>query len=118
MTCSRHSYLWLLLLFLVLTAIDATSTYFLAARGLKPSPKTSFFGTMMYSMTVTGWVYLDRRSRALNLPFEFDTFMFFAWIIVLPYYLYRTRRWRGLLLAAAIWALFVTPAIVTVLARV
>jgi hypothetical protein len=76
MTCSRHSYLWLLLLFLVLTAIDATSTYFLAARGLKPSPETSFFGTMMYSMTVTGWVYLDRRSRALNLPFEFDTFMF------------------------------------------
>ena len=116
MTFSRYNCLWLLVL-LVLTAIDATSTYFLAARGLKPSPETSFYGTMIHRMTVTGWVYLDRRFRELKLPFEFDAFMFFAWALVLPYYLYRTRRWRGLLLAAAIWALVVTPAITTVLAR-
>jgi hypothetical protein len=39
----------------------------------------------MYRLIVTGWVYLDRRCRALSLPFEFDAFMFFAWIILLPY---------------------------------
>jgi hypothetical protein len=108
MSLSRHGYL---------TAIDATSTYFLAARGLRTSPKASLFGTMVYRLTITGWVYLDRRSRALNLPFEFDAFMFIAWIIVLLYYLYRTRGWRGLLLAAAIGTPVVTPAILTVLAR-
>jgi hypothetical protein len=117
MSLSRHGYLWLFLPLLVLTAIDATSTYFLAARGLRTSPKASLFGTMVYRLTITGWVYLDRRSRALNLPFEFDAFMFIAWIIVLLYYLYRTRGWRGLLLAAAIGTPVVTPAILTVLAR-
>ena len=116
-TLSRHSYLWLLLLVAVLTAIVATSSYFLAVRGLKPSNEAFFFETTMYRLIVTGWVYLDRRCRALSLPFEFDAFMFFAWIILLPFYLYRTRRRRGLLFAGAILVLTVAPAAISVLAR-
>jgi hypothetical protein len=117
MTLSRHGYLWLLLLVAVLTAIVATSSYFLAVRGLKPSNEAFFFETTMYRLIVTGWVSLDRRCRALSLPFEFDAFMFFAWIILLPYYLYRTRRRRGLLFAGAILVLTVAPAAISVLAR-
>jgi len=71
----------------VLTAIVATSSYFLAVRGLKPSNEAFFFETTMYRLIVTGWVSLDRRCRALRLPFEFDAFMFFARIILLPYYI-------------------------------
>jgi hypothetical protein len=44
--------------------------------------------------------------------------MFFAWIIMLPYYLFRTRRWRGPLVAAAVLALAVTPAIISVFVRI
>jgi hypothetical protein len=68
----------LLLPVVVLTAIVATSSYFLAVRGLKPSNEAFFFETTMYRLIVTGWVYLDRRCRTLSLPFEFYAFKFFC----------------------------------------
>src|SRR5438105_15715445 len=67
---------------------------------------------------VVWWVYVDRQRRVLELPFEFDAFVFFAWVFVFPYYLYRTRRARGLLLAAAIYALSVTPSVIVIAIRV
>jgi hypothetical protein len=61
MTLSRHSYLWLLLLVAVLTAIVATSSYFLAVRGLKPSNEAFFFETTMYRFDCD-WMGLSRQA--------------------------------------------------------
>ena len=56
----------------------------------------------------------DRRKRGLRVPHEFDTFVFFAWPAVVPYYLYRSRGRRGLLLGAGIWALYIAPYVTSV----
>jgi len=51
----------------------------------------------------------DRRARAFDVPFEFDAFVFWAWPVVVPYYLYRSRGGRGLLLALSICGLYRVP---------
>jgi len=63
-------------------------------------------------------VFEDRRKRGFRVPFEFDAFVFFAWPIVVPYYLYRTRGARGLLLAAGFYALVILPLVVGIVARI
>ncbi len=62
------------------------------------------------------WVRMDRRNRQLNLPFEFDAFVFFGWPVALPYYLYRTRRNKGLIIVAVIFALYIAPIVILAIA--
>jgi hypothetical protein len=51
-----------------------------------------------FALVLIAWVRADRRVHEFQSPFEFDVFLFFAWPVVVPYYLYRTRGGRGLLL--------------------
>jgi hypothetical protein len=57
------------------------------------------------------WAAIDRRSRSFSVPFEFDAFVFFAWVVVVPYYLLKTRGTRGLIGAIGFWALAITPTV-------
>ena len=57
------------------------------------------------------WAALDRRSRSYSVPFEFDAFVFFAWVVVVPYYLLKTRGARGLISAVGFWALAILPTV-------
>lgn len=79
--------------------------------------KAEVLGSLSWQLFVALWVYIDRRARHLSLPFEFNTFVFFAWPLVLPYYLYKSRGARGFLVAAFIFALGFTPNIVAVILR-
>jgi len=47
-------------------------------------------------------VEADRKALKRAAPFEFSAFMFFVWWVLLPVYLYQTRRWCGLALAVCI----------------
>jgi|HubBroStandDraft_4_1064222.scaffolds.fasta_scaffold102735_2 hypothetical protein len=62
--------------------------------------------------TLSWWLCADRNGRRFSAPYEFETFAFFAWPMVVPYYLYRTRRGRGLLLFFAVGELFIPPYVV------
>lgn len=42
-------------------------------------------------------VYADAQSRGKSLCYDYDTFAFFAWPLVVPYYLFQTRGARALL---------------------
>jgi len=68
-----------------------------------------------FGLILTWWVYTDRGTRNLRLPFEFEYFVLFAWPVVVPYYLYRRLRWRGLLFGLAIWGLYGAPYLVSTL---
>src|SRR5262249_7975177 len=72
----------------------------------------------LVSRLLVGWcVLMDRRARGVGMPFEFEAFVVFVWPFVLAYYLYRTRRAKGLLLALGFWLLSVAPAMVTDISR-
>ena len=70
-----------------------------------------------FDLVLVWWVYVDRRRRGFSVPFEFEAFVFFAWPIVVPYYLVRTRGLRGLVLVAGVYTLAILPLVVGIVAR-
>ena len=107
------SFIPLILLTLVLTAARGV----LASHNLSMPGELASLGSVSQQLFVALWVYLDRQGRRLNLPFEFEAFVFFAWPILLPYYLVKSRGARGLLLTALFFALLVLPSVVALFVR-
>lgn len=110
------SVLRLLLFLLTLAAIYAIGLSVLAFHGYAARPEASatLWG-LEFQTLLALWVRTDRRTRnLLNFPFEFEAFVFFAWPVAVPYYLYRTRDKGSLIGAtAAIYVLYVAPAVIS-----
>ena len=102
----------LLIPLFLLTAISAVGLFLLAFRGRHASDSTLLLATLGFRLMVGYWVIVDARAQRYHPSFDFGAFLFFAWPLVLPYYLYRTRGARGLLFGAAILALAVVPEVV------
>ena len=102
----------------VLTTIFTLGRWFAAVHNLVAPETTELLWNFEISLVLAWWVRIDRQIRGLSVPFEFDAFVFFAWPLLVPYYLYRTRRARGLLLAAGIYGLLLTPFITAEIARI
>ncbi len=83
--------------------------------GEYPSVGADFIYSLSFTLLLMWWVYVDRHKRRYPAPFEFEAFVFFAWIVVLPFYLIHTRRWKGLPLIASLYVAFWFPNIVDVL---
>lgn len=97
---------------LLLTVIVTATRVVLASHRLVMPGESAMLESLFQQLVFAIWVYLDRRGRQLRLPFEFDAFVFFAWPIALPYYLVKSRGARGILLFAALLALFIIPSVV------
>lgn len=98
-----------LLLLITLTFIYSVGLAVLASRGIGAPDESSLFWRFTLALFMVRWAAIDRRSRSFSVPIEFDAFVFFAWALVVPYYLFKTRGARGLLNALGFWALAVTP---------
>ena len=79
-----------------------------------PGHTTRMWGFFL-GLLLAWWVYSDRRARGVGMPFEFEAFVVFLWPVVLPYYLYRTRGWWGLMLGVGFWALYLVPSVASLL---
>lgn len=112
------SALRLLLLLAILTAIYATGLSILGSHGYAARPEAAaLLRGFEFQVLLAIWVRMDRRHRTLSLPFEFDAFVFFGWPVVVPYYLYRTRGGRGVMITVAIYSLYVAPEVVSTIVR-
>ena len=94
-----------------LTFIYSVGLAVLASRGVSAPYGSSLFWRFAFALFMVRWVAIDRRSRSFSVPFEFDAFVFFAWVLVVPYYLLKTRGPRGLISAMGFWALAITPSL-------
>lgn len=59
-----------------------------------------------WSLVVSSWVTADARKRGRQLCYDYDSFVYFAWPVVVPVYLFQTRGTRAfltLLCFAGIW---------------
>jgi len=102
------------LILVILTAVYATGLWVLASHGRAAPPKaTELLWSFEFQVLLSIWVRIDRRSRNVSLPFEFDAFVFFGWPLVVPYYLYRTRGMRGLIITGAVYSLFIAPPVIS-----
>ena len=84
------------LLWLSLAAL-ASAAAFAEARGATALRASTLTGRFAVSIILVSWVYADGQSRGKSLCYDFDTFVFFAWPLVVPYYLFQTRGARALL---------------------
>ena len=102
----------------LLTAISAVGLFLLAFRSRTPSDSTQLLSTFVFRLMVVCWVQVDARAQRYHAPFDFGAFLFFAWPLVVPYYLYRTRGARGLLFSAGILALAIVPDVAAQVIRI
>lgn len=114
----RLSVLWSPLTWLVFTAILLTiEASWFAYVGAEGPVRTDQAWGLVSRVLVGWWVLIDRRARGVGMPYEFEAFVVFVWPFVLAYYLYRTRRAKGLLVALGLWLLSEMPGMVTDISR-
>jgi len=102
-----------------LTILFASGLSVNAAHGVFViSGATRRFWSLLFGLILVCWLRADRPGRSFNAPYEFDMFAWAAWPIVVPYYLYRTRGGRGLLLVAVMLGLLVAPIVIAAFAFV
>ena len=80
------------------------------ASGLRPDgmfpPSAEYISRIALALVVSSWVIADARKRQRRVCYDYDSLVFFAWPIVVPVYLFRTRGFRAfltLLCFAGIW---------------
>jgi len=56
-----------------------------------------YLSRVAFSLIMASWVIADAHKRPYRLFYDYDSLVFFAWPIVLPIYLFRTRGWRAFL---------------------
>lgn len=93
----------------------SVNTY-LALKGYALSQSTGSLWTFTLSYIIAWGVESDRKLIRFSAPFEFSAFVFFAWPIVVPYYLFKTRGWSGLGSGIALLAAAILPDLATVAA--
>jgi hypothetical protein len=69
-----------------------------------------------FSFVVACGVEADRRGRSVGSSYEYAAYVFFLWPVVLPIYLFQTRRWRGLAVALGVIMLSEVPSFVALIA--
>lgn len=96
----------------VLLAIATAFWVLMTMRGVEISNGPAALYNAAFGYLVAWGVELDRKAVGISAPFEYGAFMFFLWWILLPFYLFQSRRWRGVAVAIAILLVSSLPSIV------
>ena len=94
---------------LLLVALHTSNRVVSGYDGEYPSAEADVIYAIGFAGLRTWWVHADRRERRQPVPFEFEAFVFFAWVVVVPVYLIQTRRWWGLPLIGCLYGGFWLP---------
>jgi len=65
----------------MLTLASAVGRTVLAVRGIPLTPETGRLDSFVFHLVLALWVRSDRQARNFRVPFEFDAFVFFAWLV-------------------------------------
>ncbi len=94
---------------LLLVAVHSAYSATMAAYGEYTSDEADTVFNLGFVLLLMWWVYVDRHRRHYPVPFEFEAFVFFAWPLVVPYYLFRTRGIRAAPLCIALGVAYLIP---------
>jgi len=90
---------------LMFSIYESLHTYY----GADTPARAEVLWAIGFSFFTAWWVYVDRRQRQYAASFSFDALVLFLWPIVLPYYTYQTRGFKGLFLGLGFWVLYNVP---------
>jgi hypothetical protein len=68
--------------------------------------RAELVSSVVLPLVIASWVMADARKRGRPLCYDYDSFVYFAWPVVVPLYLFQTRGVRAfltLLCFAGIW---------------
>lgn len=51
---------------------------------IQPLEEIQGLRMILFGLTLTWWLYANRQARRFSAPYEFETFAFFAWPVVVP----------------------------------
>ena len=86
------------------------------AHGLQPSHFIAYGWPAVFLILLALWLVEDSKSfPAIYRPFEFGFLVYLLFPLYLSYYLWRTRRFVGLLLLAGLLALFLLGSLAQIL---
>lgn len=74
-------------------------------------PSATLYNASFAYLVALG-VEFDRKALGRPAPFEYSAFVFFLWWVMLPVYLFQTRRWRGLAIALLLLLISSLPSFV------
>jgi len=98
---------WLLATLVAVAVLGAGYEALFHWHATEPRDYTLYLWHFVFVILLALWIDADSRDRpAIYRPFEFGYLLLFLWLPYLPYYLWRTRRARGLALLAGFLALF------------
>lgn len=71
--------------------------YYAVVAGQGETPGLAVGYAYLYSLNsaIAYWVVCDRWRRGYSTIFEYDTFVFFGYFFMIPYYCFRSRGWKG-----------------------
>jgi hypothetical protein len=85
---------WLFLLGFLLLLGAARGVY--SAQGLAPSARFEALGVLGFVTFVWYWIKQECQPHGVAFPIDLALFMSLLWFFLVPYYLWRGQRWRGL----------------------
>ncbi|MDB6067884.1 MAG: hypothetical protein JWR26_4092 [Pedosphaera sp.] len=100
-----------LMLWLYMLALGVTAA--LSPGGHLPW-EVSFVSQLALSIVVASWVLADARKRERRLCYDYDSWVFFAWPVVVPVYLFQTRGPRAFLTLLCFGSLLLIAVVVAV----
>ena len=84
----------LLYSFLIITQI--IDGIYLPSR-IRPLPAFTFLRALMFLWIIGWWLQRDSRKRNVKWILDMGMFLYIAWPIIMPYYLFKTRGIKGFL---------------------
>jgi hypothetical protein len=79
------------------------------AAGVEPAPAIWMFVTSAPAICVFLWLQKDAARTHVGSVLDLGYFLFLAWPVVLPWYLVKTRGWKGLITLGGMLALVCAP---------
>jgi peptidoglycan/LPS O-acetylase OafA/YrhL len=99
--------MWLLAALVAVSVIGAGYEVVFHLHHADPRPGALYLWDFIFGILLALWIDADSKEHSeIYRPYEFGYLLLFLWLPYLPYYLWRTRRARGLLLLGGFLALF------------
>ncbi|MCC6609750.1 MAG: hypothetical protein IT515_08785 [Burkholderiales bacterium] len=99
--------IWLLAALVAVSAVGAGYEVVFHLHHAAPRDAALYLCNFVFVILLALWIDADSRMHPeIYRPYEFGYLLLFLWLPYLPYYLWRTRGARGMLLLAGFLALF------------
>ena len=80
---------------IVIAAISSIDAFLITYYDQEPSQLFTIYYGLCFPWILAWWVQKDKFYKAKDAPYEYLAFIYFFWLVALPWYLIKTRGWKG-----------------------